>query len=110
MSALLLKQGFLNEKAVIGGSAAFYADALWNTTPLHGPASLTFLEHYHVGLALLTLNNKYADGAGAYLVASEFFQSNPYGLKQSEPNKTKNLSLGMVLSGLMLLRFSGDFK
>lgn len=100
----------MNIETVVGGSAAFYADAFWNTTPLHEPAPLVFLEHYHVGLALLTLKNKYADGAGAYLVASELFQNNPYGLKQSEPDKTKNLSLGMALFGLVFLRFSGGMK
>lgn len=107
----LLNPKLLNVETAIGASAAFYSDALWNKWSGHtqfrlAENPLSFLEHYHIGLGLLAIGNNFADGAGTYFVASELFHDDPFGLKKASETKSKNLSLGSILMGLVLLRLS----
>jgi hypothetical protein len=72
-----------------GAVAAIVADGLYKQTNLQ---DVPWIEHYHVGMASLLLDNRYADGFGATLIGLEFTHSTPFTYgedpKLTEPGNT----------------------
>ena len=96
-------------KQWIGAAIIIAAELIWDTWPDHTMYSIAlqasqfaFIEHYHIGLALLAFDQPVTDGAGATLVGIEASQMNPFGIGKT--TVYGNLTLTALLFGILLIR------
>ena len=100
-------------EGMVGAASAVIANTVWESWPgksafaakaVEEKSPLAFVEHYHLGMALLAVRKALATGAGLMLVGSELTQNNPFGIGKSEWEVKGNLTLTMILSSILLIR------
>lgn len=64
---------------------------------------LVAIKHYHWGMLAASIGHPLADGLGTGLIASEFWQENPFGLGKSIEELKGNITLTTILGGILLI-------
>lgn len=97
--------------ASAGAASALATVALWENWEGHTQfraqleaSPLSFIEHYHWGMASLLVGGPFFTGVGAVLIGSELFGATPFGIGKPEEETRGNLAVAAVLAGLLLAK------
>ena len=103
--------------ASVASLSAVVADKVFNAIPgsetfalATSDNPLRFIEHYHIGLALLAIDGFYKSwalrGAGATFLLIEALQANPFGAGKDDYSVRGNIALTALETGLVIIGHS----